>query len=307
MPGRLEIRRWLEVHHPVYSVAQSGDGQYVAVGTENGMAVFNLGGHRVAVYPTDEREFPVHQLRVPLDFTRLALATRMGDILTFDLVPEKSCFDLNPHNLHHAIDGIYALDYVQERIALGHYAFALTMLNLEGEVVWQQQNRGEAARGSNWSVGLTSDASTLYTGSVNSGANWLLALDAGNGMAVRRRECDAPLTAVAALANNAGVAALSPGEYGAARLIAYSADLANVLWEQDLDGPATALVADTNEPLVAVGNSYEGIVSLFDVTTGALLASESLRVMINSLSLVQGCYIAAATQDHTVALLRYLP
>jgi hypothetical protein len=38
-----------------------------------------------------------------------------------------------------------------------------------------------------------------------------------------------------------------------------------------------------------------------------VLAAEPLRVLINGLSLVQGRFIAAATQDNSVALLRYLP
>ncbi len=306
MPARLEVRRWLQVYCPVHSVAQSGDGQYVAVGTENGAAIFNLGGHRLSAWPANSVEMPVHQIRTPLDFTRLAFATRLGDILTCDLEPSASRFDIQPRTLHHTENGVYALDFAAERVVLGHYAFALTALNLEGDVVWQQQDSGEAARGSNWSVSLTADGNTLYAGSASSGTNWLLALDAGSGMALHRRECDAAVMAVAALANNAGVAALAPDEYGTTRLTAYSADLSKVLWEQGFDGPAT-LAADADAPLLAVGGGYEGLISIVDAATGAVLASEALRVLVNSLSLAQGRFVAAATQDNSVALLRYLP
>lgn len=306
MSSRLEVRRWLQVYHPVYSVAQSGDGQYVAVGSEAGAFVFNLGGHRLGAYPVDGAETPVHQVRASLDFTRLVLATRLGDIVTFDLEPSTGRFALNPSHLHHAENGIHTLDFAAERVALGHYAFALTVLNLEGDVVWPQQDSDEADRGANWSVSLTADGTILYAGSASGGTNWLLALDAGSGVALHRRECDLPITAVAALADNAGSVALSPGEYGVVRLTAYSADLDRVLWEQDFDGPVT-LAADAVEPLVVVAAGYEGVVSVVDATTGAVLASEALRVMVNDLSLARGRFVAATTQDNSVALLRYWP
>jgi outer membrane protein assembly factor BamB len=245
-------------------------------------------------------------VRAPLDLTRLTFATRLGDTLTCDLEPSASRFDIQPRILHHTDNGVHGLDFAAERVVLGHYAFALTMLNLEGDVVWQQQDRGEAARGSNWSVSLTADGATLYAGSASSGTNWLLALDAGSGMALHRRECDAAVMAVAALADNAGVVALTPDEYGAVRLVAYSDDLGDVLWEQSFDGPAV-LTADAAAPILAVGAGYDGCVSIVDAATGAVLAAEPLRVLINGLSLVQGRFIAAATQDNSVALLRYLP
>ncbi|MBN1877890.1 MAG: hypothetical protein JXA33_26955, partial [Anaerolineae bacterium] len=210
MPARIQVRRWLQVYRPVYSVAQSGDGQYVAVGSEVGSAVFNLGGHRLGSYPADGAETPVHQVRASLDFTRLVLATRLGDILACDLEPSASRFDIQPRTLYHTDNGIHGLDFVAERIVLGHYGFALTSLNLDGDAVWQQQDSGEAARGCNWSVSLTADSNTLYAGSASSGTNWLLALDAGSGMALRRRECDAAVMAVAALSDNTGVAVLTP-------------------------------------------------------------------------------------------------
>ncbi len=306
MPSRLEVRRWLQVHRPVHGVAQSGDGQYVVVGSEVGAAVFNLGGHRLGSYPAAGAEMPVHQVRASLDFTRLVFATRLGDILAGDLEPSASRFDIQPRTLHHTDNGIHALDFAAERVVLGHYAFALTALNLEGDVVWQQQDSGEAARGCNWSVSLTADGGTLYAGSASSGTNWLLALDAGSGMALHRRECEGAVMAVAALADNAGVAVLTPDEYDAVRLIAYSADLDNVLWEHSFDGPA-ALIADANAPLLAVAAGYDGRVSIVDASTGAVLASETLRVLVNGLSLAQGRFVAAATQDNSVALLRYLP
>ncbi|HQE91281.1 MAG TPA: PQQ-binding-like beta-propeller repeat protein [Anaerolineae bacterium] len=306
MPARLEIFRWIQVYRPVSSIAQSGDGQYVAVGSEVGAAVFNLSGHRLGAYPAADAEMPVHQIRTSLDFTRLSLATRLGDLLVCDLEPSAGRFSLDPRHLHHSVNGIHTLDFAAERIVLGHYTFALTMLDLEGNVVWRQQDSGEAVHGCNWSVSLTADGNILYVGSASSGTNWLLALDAGSGMALHRRECDGAVMAVAALADNAGVAVLTPDEYDAVRLIAYSADLGKVLWKQNLDSPAT-LAADAAAPLLAVGGGYEGRVAIVDAASGAVLASTALRVTVNNLSLVCGRCVAAATQDNSVALLRYLP
>ena len=307
--GRLDIRRWIQVYCTAYTVAQSGDGQYVAVGTETGASLFNLGGHCLVTYPSRGAQLPVHQLRASLDFTRLVLATRLGKVISLELETIGDRFELRETKLYTADCDVHTLAFsaVEERIAVGHLSFALTMLDLHGDVVWKQQNLGAAALGPTWSVALAPDGEYLAVGSAGSGVNWLAVLDAETGALQYKRECDAPVTAVAVLADGSGVAALSPDEYDMARLTVYNATLTDVLWEQVFDGPATALASDSVEPLIAVGSGYEGTVRIWNAATGARLAAESLRGIVNGLSLVRGSFIAAAIQDGSIALLRYLP
>jgi len=307
--GRLDIRRWIQVYRTAYTVAQSGDGQYVAVGTETGAAIYNLGGYCLATYPSSSAELPVHRLCASLDFTRLALATRLGKVISLELEMTNARFELRETKLYAADCDIHTLAFssTEERIAVGHLSSALTMLDLQGSSLWAQQNQGAAALGTTWSVALAPDGEYTAVGSAGSGANWLAVLDTETGALRCKRECDAPVTAVAALADGSGVAALSPDEYDMARLTVYNAALTDVLWEQELEGPATALACDFIEPLIAVGSSYEGIVQMWNAATGAQLASESLHGIVNGLSLVRGSFVAAAIQDGSIALLRYLP
>ncbi len=310
MPGRLELRRWIQLYQKGYAVAQAQDGHYVAVGTETGAAVYNLGGHQLAHYTPGAGEIPVHRVCAPLDFARLALATRLGNLVMLDLAAVPGRLEVMPHEFPMSIPDMHTLAFsaATERIAVGHLSYALTMLNGEGEVLWQQQDVDAAALGTMWTVAFAPGGSKLYVGSAGSGTNWLAALDAASGALLYRRECAAPVIGVAALPDRLGVATLSPGEYYTeARLTAYTPDLSDVLWEEPLNNPATAIYADEVEPMLAVGAGIEGVVTLFNAETGAVLATETLNALVEGLSLVQGKSVAAVTQDRAVGLLRYLP
>jgi outer membrane protein assembly factor BamB len=310
MAGRLDLRRWIQVYQTAYAVAQSGDGRYVVVGTEKGAALFNLSGHRMVEYPLEGGELPIHRLCASLDLGSLVLATRLGEVLYLDLEATDGRFQIEEEvSLYSTRSDIHSLTFstVSERVAIGHLSFALTSLNLEGEVEWQQQDQGAAALASTWSVDLGPQGKLLYAGSAGGGTNWLVALNSGDGRMRAQRECERPITAVAALPDGLGVVVIMPGEYYTARIAAYDASLKELLWEQELEGPATAMAADSIEPLLVVGAGYEGYVHLMSAATGTLLASEPLRAMVNGLSLTRGKFVAAATQDGNVALLRYLP
>lgn len=310
MPGRLELRRWIELHHTAYAVSQSDDGQYIAVGTETGAIIYNLSGHRMATYPvTGNANAPVHQLCATPDFAQIALATRLGTIVLLDITPTAGRLEVVARQLPESIPDVHTLDFsaVEDRIALGHLSYTLSMVNRDGDMLWQQQDESAAALGAVWSVALDPGGAKLYAGSAGSGANWLIALDAGTGALLHKRRCDAPVTGMAALPNRLGVAMISPYGYDTARLTVYTPDLENVLWEQALEGPATALTADSTEPVLAVGAGYEGVVTLLNVENGAPLVSEPMRALVNGLSIMRGRFVAVATQDGNIGLLRYLP
>lgn len=310
MTGRLDLRRWIQVYHEAYAVAQSDDGRYVAVGTEKGAAIFSLSGHRLAEYPVGGGEMPVHRMCASLDLAYLVLSTRLGEVIYLDLEAVDGRFQIEKEKKLYSNEcDIHTLAFslTSEWIAIGHLSFALTVFDLEGEILWQQQDRGAAALGTTWSVASHPSSDLLYAGCAGGSTTWLVALDGSSGKVRSQRECEGPVTAVAVLPDRSGVVTLSTGEYYAANLTAYDPDLGEILWKQEMDGPATALAADVSEPLLAVGAGHEGYIRLFNASTGALLASEPVRALINGLSIVQGKFLAAVTQDGNVALLRYLP
>jgi len=272
--------------------------------------MYSFSGHQLARYPAIESEIPVHRLCAPLDFTRLVLANRLGIIALLDIVPASGRVEVTAHEFPLPIPDIHSLAFstTEERVAVGHLSSGLTMLDTDGEVLWQQQDVDAAAFGAVWSVAFTPGGSKLYAGSAGSGTNWLVALDAATGALFYRRECAAPVIGVAALPDRLGVAALSPGEYYTeAHLTAYSPELDNLLWEYPLDDPATAICADEVESVLVVGAGFEGVVTLLNAENGAVLATESLNARVDNVSLVQGKFIAAVTQDGAIGLLRYLP
>jgi WD40 repeat protein len=308
MTGRLDLRKWIQVYHPAYAVVQSNDGRYVAVGTETGVTILDSNGHGLADYPSDTTETPIHQLCASPDFTRLILATRLGSAISLELKAKEDRFELQGTNLYTAPCDIHrlAMDISTEYLTVGHLSSALIGLNFKGKTLWQQKNQGTAALGTTWSVDFANEGKSVVAGSAGTGANWLAILDAATGALLHKRECASPVTSVTALVDDAGIAALTPGEYYTARLTVYSTDLNDVLWEQELDGPGTALTSDSDSAIFAVASGFDGKVQIWDAT-GGCLAAESLRTMVNGLSLVSGNLLAAATQDGNVALLRYLP
>jgi hypothetical protein len=310
MSENLELRRWIQLHRAAYAVAQNSKGRYVAVGTETGAAIYNRSAHLLATYPAKAGgELPVHQLCAPLDFTQVALATRLGSVVLLDVNETEDGFEVTPQHLASQFPDINSLTFsaTKERIVLGHHSYTLTALNLEGDVLWQQEDEDTAALGSRWMVTLDPGSDKLYAGSAGSGTNWLVALNAGSGELFHKRACDGTVTAVTVLPGRLGVAVLSPGEYYTARLTVYSPDLNDVLWEKELDGPAVALAADLVEPLLVVGSGYEGLVMLLNAETGDTLATEPLRALVNGVSIANGRSVVAVTQDGSVGLLRYIP
>ncbi len=310
MPGRLELRRWIELHRKAYAVAHSHKGQYVAVGTDTGMAIYNLGGHEQARYSAVAGEDPVHCVCAAPEFAQIVVATRLGTLATLEVTPASGKLETEARELPLSFPDIHSLAFSEagERIAIGHLGYALTVLNLDGEMLWQQQDVEAAALSSMWRVAFTPDGTKLYAGSAGGSVNWLVSLDAATGALLYRRECAAPVIGVAALPDRLGVATLSPGEYySEAQVTAYTPDLENVLWEQPLDNPATAIAADVMEPALIVSGGYEGVVTLLNAESGATLATTKLNALVDALALVQGKFIAAVTQDGSVGFLRYLP
>ncbi|HDQ74064.1 MAG TPA: hypothetical protein ENN19_18515, partial [Chloroflexi bacterium] len=119
MSGRLEPIRWINVHYPAYAAALSDDGQLAAVGSEQGVSIFDVTGRRLLSYP-EGAAVPVHQLAAPGEWDQLYVASRSGRLVRValerrDLMEgekdEGGTFRFHPHPtlLYHSENDIHSL------------------------------------------------------------------------------------------------------------------------------------------------------------------------------------------------------
>ena len=312
MSGRLEIRHWIRLGHPAYAVALSDDGQYIAVGSEQGVAVFNATGRRMFTHSPSATPLPVHQLAAVPDLSRLYVGARQGWLIRLDLERGEKAFSAEAQSLYQADSDLHTLSLsANDRfVALGHLSPALTLLQTDGHLLWRRHpDDGNATEGQLWAVALDTDGATLYVGSAGMGTNRLAALEARSGSPVAHRylEAEARATALAVLPGGKGVAVVLAQDIYTVRLVAYDPGLTDLLWERTFDEPITALAADRQQPLLAVGVGYEGHVRVIDAQYGRVLAAQQTKSVVNGLALAQGRTLAAVTQDGNLVLMRYVP
>lgn len=309
MNRRLEIRQWVPVKYPAYAVAMSGDGQYIAVGTEQGAAIYNSIGRQLLDFPPSGLPMPVHQLAAIPDMGQVYIGAREGQLIRLDLQREGSTFRSRAHPLYHANNDLntIALSAKGQFVAVGHLSPGLALLDADGHIVWRRHpDDGTATEGQIWHVALGADDRALYVGSGGTGTNHLAAIEISSGALRAYCDMETRVTGVAVLAGDDGVAAALEGESYTSRVLAYDADLEDVRWEHTFDEPVTALTGDAQHPLLAVAVGYEGEVTLVDAKSGRILAAERATSVVNDLSIARGRFLAAATQDGHLALMRYL-
>jgi len=312
MAGRLEIRQWIQMNQPAHAVTLSGDGQYIAAGLEQGVAVFNVTGHRLCTYPPGDTPIPVHQLAATPDLGQLYVGARQGWLVRLDLEREEEAFHFRAQTLYQTDNDLhtFALAADGQYIAVGHLSPGLALMQTDGRLLWRRHpDDGTATEEQTWAVALDAEGDTLYAGSAGTGTNRLAALDArsGSSRAHRCLEAGVRATAVAALPGENGLAVVLAEDPYTGRLVAYDAGLADLVWERTFDEPVTALATDREQPILAVGVGYEGQIALVDAQTGRMLASDlALKSVVNGLAIAQGRFLAAATQDGQLALIRYL-
>lgn len=313
MAARLEVRRWMPVYQTAYSVVLSRDGQHLAVGMENGVAVFNVAGEKVYAYPPPESgaSLTVYRLAATPDLRQLYLVTRQGWLIRLDRGPErgssppaKVLYQTNSdlHSIALAAGGRF--------IALGHLSPGIAFLKNDGHLLWRfHPDEGTAPEESLWVVALDSEGHTLYAGSAGADTNCLTCYDAQSAtVEANRYLAGLRVTAIAAISEEGGVAASLSSDPYTHRVVAYRARLSEVAWEREFDEPVIALAADSERPVLAAGIGYEGRIVLLDSRTGNPLAPDlPLKTVVNGLAIVQGQTLAAATQDGHVALIRYFP
>ena len=309
MHGRLEPLRSIRIGQPVYAVALSGDGQYMATGSEEGLALYDVLGNCRLAYPATRYPLPVSLVAMVPDMSRLLVGTREGALHRLEVKRKGAGFTARARTLYQTLNDLNSLALAADGqiIALGHLSPALTVLQTDGNVLWRRHpDDRNATRSQMWSVALDTKGDTLYVGSASTGTNVLAALDACTGAPHASQQLDGRIVRLASLATSGGVVAvLTAGRYEY-QVVAYQPDLQDVLWERDFDEPVTALAADPQHDLLAISVGYEGRIMLLQATSGQVLAADqALHSLVNGLAVTNGSRLAAGTQDGHVAWLYY--
>lgn len=311
MGGRLEISHWVSLNNPVYDVAMTGDGQFIAAGAEQGVSIFNPTGECLLVYPpAGYQPIPVRQLAVAANMARLYIGARQGWVIRLDLEQTKEGLKFRPQLLYEAKTDLNTLSLSanEQLLAVGHLGPAISLLRSDGQLLWRRHPAdGTATEGKTWTVALDPVGENLYIASAGSTTNYLVKLAANQGTPLAYRLDQVRLTGVAVLPAEAGVVIAQVEAFETGRLIVYTPDLTDIIWERSFDEPITAIAIDRSSSLLAVGSGFEGQITLIHTPTGQEKATKTLKAVVNGLALVQGNTLAAALQDGHLALIRYIP
>lgn len=92
MADQLYTKQWIRTHQAAYTTVLLAQGQYIAVGTEQGIEIFDTTGKRRLDYPTVGRPLPILQLAIDQEKERtqetigpLYAATRTGQLIRLEL------------------------------------------------------------------------------------------------------------------------------------------------------------------------------------------------------------------------------
>lgn len=308
MVTRIEEFRSIRVRAdtPVYTVALSPDALYAAVGSDDGLALFNQNGDRLLRYPATGTT-PVHLLRWPgPGVSNILAGGREGRLYHLALQQNDAGFSLKETDLFWAANDLNSLALAEEVVVIGHLSPALTVLDRQGELLWQRHPDHSSLDGRYWKVALSDTGARLYAASAGAGITQLLAFNVSTGEEVIHRSTEDHITQLAVLPNG-NVILAATGLYGTSRLTVYTPDFSDIVWRHELPDKVLALAADPHEPVVAVAAGYSGTLHLFDAATGRELAPpHTLRAQVNGLDIVAGRYIAAATEAGDLRLFRCL-
>jgi hypothetical protein len=284
-------------------VALSGDGQYVAVGSENGLSIYDTIGNCRLRFPENEHSLPTNLVNVYPDMSRILIGTREGVLMCLDLKHAGERFRCQGRTLFHTANDFNSLSLSadQKLIALGHLSPALTVIEADGEVCWQRNpDTGTATRGHTWSVafGVDAEANTLFVGNGGADPFILAALDARTSLPRASRQLEYPVSHLASLPPDKGVVAvLSAGSYDS-RVVAFALDLEKILWQKQFAEPVTALATDPVQALLSISIGYEGRIAILEATSGEELAiDQTLRSLVNTISIADGSRLAAGMED----------
>jgi DNA-binding beta-propeller fold protein YncE len=309
MSGHLEIQQVIQVQQPANAVALSEDAQYVIGALEGNTVVFSVAGRCLLSYPSSITPMPALRLAASSDLRQLYVVARQGWLIRLNLQREPDSFRYDAHTLYTAENDLHSLALSRDGqlLAVGHLGPALTVLNIDGRIIWRRHPQdGTATEGQVWTVAFDALGKMLYAGSAEFGTNRLAAIDTRSGTVQNYTYVTGQVTALGILPEGKGVAAVLAGGRYTGRLVMYNLALES-LGEACFDGPITALAVDRRLLFMAVAIGHEGQIALIDAQNGEVLATtDEIRSRINGLAIAQGRLLAAATQDGALVLLRYI-
>lgn len=312
--ARLVETRWIPVHRPAYAVALSSRPQYVVGGLEGSVCLFSGSGEHLADYSPIAAPVAVHQVLITPDMTRLFLATRIGHVMQVDLNHRGNTFDMQKIPVYHAQNDVHTIAFSEQEncIAIGHLSQTLTLVaadrsSSDNPPLWQQcLEEGNAPEGQVWSVALSSEGHYLYAGSAGPWDNTLLTCDWRKNLVQERLYAGRQITQVAALPGSEGVVVVLAEDNAGSTLVVYPPDLTEPRWELSFHEPVLALTTDPQQSLIAACVGYEGRIIVVDGQGYLKVEDFVLRTLVNDLALVQGRWLAAATEDGHLVLMHYL-
>lgn len=272
-------------------------GQYLVVGLEGGVVVYDWEYNPVFSYPPEHVRAQVSFHLIVPTVGRWYVANRLGTLIELRLERSEAQLGLayddecayvtnsDIHSLACAKDGSW--------LAIGHLSSAITVLDTSHAQVWRRHSDdGTATNNHLWSVSPHPTEQAFYAASGNAGTNTLalLSVDMNQQHAevIAHQYLRQPITHLVPLVKPAGVlVGVALNDYQG-KLSAYSADLQTRDWDMLFDEPVTALAADPKYPLAAAGIGYKGRVVLIHTEKGQLLHEATpLDSVINAIAILQ--------------------
>lgn len=312
MAGSLDIVRVLRIGAPAHSVSLCADASRLLVGTDGALTLYTRHGDAPFRYADRNGDLSFRLVRLAPDLSGGLAVQRSGEILALTMHGRRAEQTVEVRQLRWEANDIYSVswDTAGERIALGHYGPALSVLNNDGSVQWRRHPQdGNATNGRLWSVALSRDGDQLYVGAAAGSANLLAALSAAGGVIGARTQVAAHITHLAALADPLAVAALL-NTPEASRVAAFDAGLQAPRWEYLADDGEvfTCLESAPGAGLVVAGSST-GAIRVLNAFTGELLAPPCVTesAVLSLTAAADNTHIAAGLTDGRAVLMAYAP
>jgi hypothetical protein len=332
----LRLTRFHRIGAPAHSVALSGDGEHVLVGSELGLRLmdrrgnvrYRLGQHgaafnAVALSPNGDAGLAMERAG-----RLFRLKIEQVDAAGED-VPAALPLRVAAVGIWEQRDDLYSLDYLPEAgegglIALGHHSLGLTALDGRGQLLWRlgpREGLGMARR--TWHATISPDGRTIYATALNACGDLtgledlsgisshaeIVAIDAALGKPAQSVEVDGRVTLLASLPEPLGVAAVTHRQGAGGQrchLVAFDAALKAVTWSLACP-PDTAITAAASTPAQAalIVGTNRGELLRVGALTGRVLARYDLLYAstVLSVAVAESGEIAAGLANGQVAFL----
>ena len=290
----------------IWSVAISGDGQHVLVGSEHDLRLLDRWGeiHFRYAHPQRDVDLPFTHVALSSDFQTGFAIQRTGEVyrLDFEYKGEGDGVKVNLQKIYVFPNDVYSASFFPENeiITIGHFNKRISLIDLGGNLLWQIPTQGRT-----WAVAFGTNGEVIYTGSSGAPHNVLGVIDTQNGKPLGGVRVNARVMSLSASSHLPGVIAVLSTRYGS-HVSAYSNGLSERIWtfETGLREYITAMTTDMNHDILVMGASA-GTLYVLEASSGHVLAETTLSGTILSLAIASGRYIVAGLQDGYIVYLEY--